>query len=502
MSKYDTLDARKELEQIISVDLKNALAKRGFEIVHNGSETSNAPGGVPDIEVFNDQYHINVEVTQRTKSSADNEYIASKGHLELTKKENTTKKCFVWYVSPETHRRMLDSIIEYNFLHKDETDLKILPICFETFELFITKLSESVIDLYTPNEIIRIFDKHTEFVDDQRIKKLFFKELFSSDIQLGEKIAKEEVERDQKMLESLIKDLDKLEDYLREQGIATGERAIDTLIYLVFIKLYEEKRVRDGIGKNRLIKENFLDFKSNLPLEIREGNRAIHELFKTIKSESEFNDSGMFGYNDNFTDDLNDDFVKNKLIPIFDNYAIIGTKIDALGAVYEVLALRANKDVKVGQFFTPENVVSFMVKLAEVDIHDIVLDPACGTGRFLIWSMENMIKKVNQSSERHKQDLIKNIQLNQLFGSDIDSRIAKIAKMNMWIHGDGKTNVIRHNGLLLGSSPFNGHDSYNNTIDIVLTNPPLGNLNYQEGYTDDFRKSMDVLPIKNKTRKK
>ncbi len=51
-------------------------------------------------------------------------------------------------------------------------------------------------------------------------------------------------------------------------------------------------------------------------------------------------------------------------------------RVNALGTVYEVLDLRANKDVKEGQFFIPENVVSFMVKISELDVHDIVLDPA------------------------------------------------------------------------------------------------------------------------------
>lgn len=320
--------------------------------------------------------------------------------------------------------------------------------------------------------------------------------------QLGAEIEKEEIERDQRMLESLITDLDKLENYLREQGIATGEKAIDTLIYLVFVKLYEEKRVKEGTGKNRLKKDNFLEYKNNLPRQIRQRNQAIHELFKTIKDEAEFIASGMFSPMDNFTDDLKDDFIINKLIPIFDNYAFLGTKVDALGAVYEVLALRANKDVKIGQFFTPENVVSFMVKLAELDVHDIVLDPACGTGRFLIWAMDNMVREVDSTSERKKERLKSHIRLHQLFGADIDNRIAKIAKMNMWIHGDGKTNIIRHNGLLLYSQSFNGHATYDNAFDVVLTNPPLGILNYQEGYPADFRNRTEILPLKNKTEEK
>src|SRR6185503_20004150 len=122
----------------------------------------------------------------------------------------------------------------------------------------------------------------------------------------------------------------------------------------------------------------------------RRAKRAIHRLFTDIKQEGEFVTSRMFTQGDSLVDSVNDDFIKDYVLPIFAKYVFLGTRIDALGAVYEVLALRAEKDVKVGQFFTPENVVQFMVKLAELDFKDLVLDPACGTGRFLIYSMNDM----------------------------------------------------------------------------------------------------------------
>jgi len=502
MSKYDGLDPRTELEQVITDDLNSAFQKRGLIAGHRGDVGIHAPANTPDIILSNELLRITVECTKSKGAGQDREFNSIRDHLQQLKNEDPSKACFCIFTSYETSQRMLDSIKEHNFVRKEESDLKIIPLCFDTLELIIKKLSEAVPDLYPIGEFIGIFNKHTEFVDDQRIKKLFYSELFPTDTRLGEEIEKEEIERDQKMFESLVKDLDKLENYLREQGIATGERAIDTLIYLVFVKLYEEKRVKEGVGKNRLKKENFFEYKNNLPLQIRERNQAIHSLLNTIKSEAEFVSSGMFGLTDNFTEDLTDEFIVSKVIPIFDNYAFLGTKVDALGAVYEVLALRANKDVKVGQFFTPENVVNFMVKLAELDVHDIVLDPACGTGRFLIRAMDDMVRKVDSSSERDKGNLKNHIRFHQLYGADIDSRIAKIAKMNMWIHGDGKTNIIRHNGLLLYTQSFDGHETYNNAIDVVLTNPPLGDLNYQEGYGDDFRDRIEILPLKNRTEEK
>lgn len=502
MCNYENLDARKKLEQKITEDLKHAFGKRGLKVEHNGTLTSSAPGGRPDIELWDENYHIIIEATKTIKSSSDREFLSIKEHLENIKNLNPSKKCYCIYTSPETSSRMLNSIKEHNFVRNDKVDLKIIPLCFDNLDLILKKCSEAVPEIYPFNEIVQIFNKHAEFVDDQRIKGILYKTLFSNDDNLGEEIKKEEIEKDQKLLESLIKDLGTIEDYLREHGIATVGKPIDTLIYLVFMKLYEEKRMKDGLGKNRLKKDNFIAYKNDLPRNVRENNKAIHRLFDTIKGEKEFVDSGMFSESDNFVDSLDDDFVINVVIPIFDQYPdFLGTKVDALGAVYEILALRTERDEVIGQFFTPENVVSFMVKLAELDVHDTVLDPACGTGRFLIKAMDDMIKKVDKSSERHKETLRNNICLHQLCGTDIDDGIAKIAKMNMWFHrdhGDGKTNIMNHNGLLLDKLD----ERFENSVDIVFTNPPLGDLNYQDGYDDDFRDKMVILPLKNITEEK
>ena len=497
MRDYCVLDPRTELEQYLTEDLKLAFEKIGFQVNHNGG-VSHSPGGVPDIEMFDDEFHFNIEATQLTGTNADREYPSITDHLTKTS-ENSEKKCFCIYVSPETSIRMIDRIKEFNNLHRGEDDFKILPLSFENINILLSKFSENAADVFRFDNFIKVFDRFYDFDDDQRIKKVLFEEIFSSDKQLGERIKQEEIEKDQKTLELLINDLKKLENKFRERGIATGEKAIDTLIYLIFIKLYEEKREKKG-ESNRLKLKNFESYKSNLSQDIRENNKAIHELFKTIKSETEFSDSGMFNEYDNFTDELNDKIIIDEIIPIVEKYpSFIDTKIDALGAVYEVLALRAEKDVKIGQFFTPENVVNFMVQLADLDFEDIVLDPACGTGRFLIKSMQVMEEKLDSSTVRNKTEYLKNIKSKQLFGSDIDGRISKIAKMNMWVHGDGKTNIYKYNGLILNEKNSN---LFSNSIDVILTNPPLGNLNYRENFTDEFIASNGVLPRKNKTLEK
>lgn len=485
MSKYDALDAYTQLEQTIAKDLKLALEKRGFTVVHNGSTENHASSGLADIVVFNRQVVLSFEVTKRKGAAQDSELNSIRDHLNQIKADNGRKKCYCVFISIETSSRMLDGIRDNNQQRASEgkSDLKILPISFESLELWTTRLRESEADLYPLSNFLNIFNRHTEFIDDLRISKLLFQNIFPADAILMGTIEREEIERDQRTLERLIGDLRLMEDYMRQNGVAVGPAAIDNLIYLVFLKLYEEKRERDG-GTNRLRSvEAFYAYRhDSVDAQTRNSKRAIHRLFGDIKQEGEFLSSGMFTQGDNLEDSVADDFIIEKVIPMFREYKFIGTRIDALGAVYEVLALRATKDVKVGQFFTPENIVLFMITLAELNYKDMVLDPACGTGRFLIWAMNDMLAKVTNSTERDKAGESEKVRLHQLFGADIDQRIAKIAKMNMWIHGDGKSNIFggrEYNGLTLHKKSFNGHDSFDGAFDIVLTNPPLGELNYQ-----------------------
>ncbi|MDH5695433.1 MAG: SAM-dependent methyltransferase [Dehalococcoidia bacterium] len=187
---------------------------------------------------------------------------------------------------------------------------------------------------------------------------------------------------------------------------------------------------------------------------------------------------------------MNDDFVLKYFIEPFSRYHFYTTKVDGLGAAYEVLGKLSGKDVKVGQFFTPEYVVRFMVRLSELEPTDIVLDPACGTARFLTYAMEDMLSKVlGDNIEAQKQ----RIRTTQLFGTDDDLNVAKLAKMNMYIHGDGKANIQDKDGLLLYE--------FDEKIDVILTNPPLGELTYmKDTYDENFRlKRMEVIPRKNVT---
>lgn len=481
------LDGRTELEQALTTELAKALNKRGFEVKHNGTPISNAPAGVPDIEVWDDHYQINVEATKTTKSSADREYLAIKDHLEKTKANHPGKKCFVWYVSPETHYRMVNAIRDFNVANKAEPDLKMVPFSFSNLQLFLDKLIHSTHDEYAKNQIISLFTHYLSFVDDERVLRVLYEVLFPTDTGLKQEIVSREEAKHQKTIEELIAGLTKLEQDLRDYRHALSTEAIKNVILLVFIKLYEEKREYNG-EDNRFTKESFTKFQGMVGH--KKKKRAVHELFKSIKDDPELQAAHLFTDSDRLAERMDDDFVIKYFIGPFARYHFYTTKVDGLGAAYEVLGKLSGKDVKVGQFFTPENVVRFMVKLAELASTDKVLDPACGTARFLTYAMEDMLSKVSGSNIDAQ---MKTIRAAQLFGTDDDLNVAKLAKMNMYIHGDGKANIQDRDGLLL--------QDFDGTMDVILTNPPLGELTYmKDTYDEQFRlQRMEVIPRMNVT---
>ncbi len=149
---------------------------------------------------------------------------------------------------------------------------------------------------------------------------------------------------------------------------------------------------------------------------------------------------------------LPDGFILDSVIPVFEDYPLSSASMDFIGAVFEALARRAEKDNRLGQFFTPETAVLATIALAGLEASDTILDPACGTGRFLIHAMSDLLAKARPTPSRTLDQVRASIREHQLLGTEIEPWVAAIAKMNMYLHGDGKSNIIAQNGLALAHS--------------------------------------------------
>ncbi len=118
-------------------------------------------------------------------------------------------------------------------------------------------------------------------------------------------------------------------------------------------------------------------------------------------------------------------------------------KQDILSRAYRVFLSKAGKIDNKNIILTPDHIKELMIKLARISENDVVLDTCAGTGGFLMEAMEEMISKANNDEK-----LIVNIKEKQLIGFEVDSVLFALACSNMFLHGDGRSNLLFRSSLL------------------------------------------------------
>ena len=170
---------------------------------------------------------------------------------------------------------------------------------------------------------------------------------------------------------------------------------------------------------------------------------------------------------------------------------LFGIDADLNGRLFEDFLNATMRGKDLGQYFTPRTLVKLGVRLADLRTTDMVLDGCCGTGGFLIDALADMWAKVNHNaslSRRAKQARKKAIADDQIYGIDFarSPNLAKIARLNMYLHGDGGSRIFNMDSLDLRAAE-DTTDSPEERVekkqfrdlnlagrfDVVLTNPPF-----------------------------
>lgn len=116
----------------------------------------------------------------------------------------------------------------------------------------------------------------------------------------------------------------------------------------------------------------------------------------------------------------------------------MNSSTDVLGQFYEVFLKYGNGAKEIGIVLTPRHVTRFAVETLGVDINDIVLDPACGTGGFLVAALDHVRRQCTPRQFDH-------FKRHNLFGIEQEPYVALLAIVNMIFRGDGKHNIGERN---------------------------------------------------------
>ncbi len=147
------------------------------------------------------------------------------------------------------------------------------------------------------------------------------------------------------------------------------------------------------------------------------------------------------------------------------------SEFDVLGKFYTQFIRYAGSDKKTGLVLTPTHITDFFCDIAMLSVDDVVFDPCCGTGGFLVSAMNDMLSKAVNDTEKKQK-----IKSNQLIGVEKRSDMFSHACSNMMMRGDGKSHILYGNCF----------DEKNKNI-IKSSKPTKGFLNppYQDGNADE-----------------
>ncbi len=256
------------------------------------------------------------------------------------------------------------------------------------------------------------------------------------------------------------------------------EHAFSDFSKLLFLKLLEEKA--DTMSFSLPYSYRFHELAARPDDEADQVQDAIEKMISAIRKKTAYGDV------------LDEPIYLKKprtfryIVQALAGVCFNDSGLDTKGAAFEYFVRATLKGKKLGQYFTPRPLVELMTTLVGKDVVTQsvvsgqsvkVLDPACGTGGFLVYMMKESLASLERRLEsktitkKTHDSLAEKIRRETFFGSDANEGVACAAKMNMIIAGDGHTNVQAEDSL--PEAATNWHPSAPD-CDLILTNPPFG----------------------------
>ncbi|MFN0204444.1 MAG: N-6 DNA methylase [Bacteroidia bacterium] len=252
--------------------------------------------------------------------------------------------------------------------------------------------------------------------------------------------------------DNLLKRFEEIHNYIYANDGLSPQQTLEEFVKILFIKIHEENTQTGLFSINN---QEWSD--------LSQGKNVAHFLARIVdlfaKTQATYPD--VFEVDDRIRlSSLALGYTVHKLQHI----SLLDSSQDAKGLAFQKFLSHHEKDGS-GQFFTPEPVIDFCVEMMQPQANEVILDPACGSGGFLMSALK-YLKKQNIDSQVIIQ--------HQLFGIDINKSIARIAKMKLLLETLTHTNLFCANSLeeldtlkLMLGKAWQG-------ADVILANPPFG----------------------------
>ncbi|GAB1622366.1 N-6 DNA methylase [Agarivorans albus] len=325
----------------------------------------------------------------------------------------------------------------------------------------------------------------------------------------------------------------KCHNIIRNNDKLSPEAAFDEISKILFMKIrYERNPDEENIFSKAQFHRGEQNHEKNIRPSLKGTPKDLPYMqFLFDRTKDEFKNDDLFDQNEHVRIRQTS---FEAIVKELEKYNLSTTSDDVKGIAFEQFLGRTFRG-ELGQFFTPRTVVDFIVEILDPSEGEVVCDPCCGSGGFLIKAFEYIRSKIEtdvhqtkeaikakyyseayeklSSKDKQKTDaevvtlfskLNTELDINRkekgqesrlrclsydcIFGTDANPRMARTSKMNMIMHGDGHGGVHHNDGLL------NVNGIFENRFDVILTNPPFGSrvekslkITEQDKYTDEER---------------
>jgi len=273
---------------------------------------------------------------------------------------------------------------------------------------FLQKTGKDTIEQIFGNRLIALDDILAGLRQDEAKKNEKYEELLGYSQTLNEQLHKLKIKEDKRSLlvSGVLIALDNKDFYRDYVGLTSNKILSNTLVSTIQEQLKTEDLQGDKIDR---LMENY-NFLATHPSLIKS---QTSKNLKTLKELINDIDENINGY-----------------VRTYKYY-------DVLGQFYIEFLRYSNADKGLGIVLTPPHITDFFTDIVDIKTDDVVLDNCTGTGGFLVSAMKKMIAKCDGDLSQES-----NIKQKQLYGVEYQPEMYPLAVSNMFLHGDGKSNIL------------------------------------------------------------